>query len=93
MLDEPSCGLDTRETAAFARGALLRVVEERGCGILLVEHDMALVMSICAYIYVLDFGESDLRGHARRGRGQPDRAAAYLGSTDVTSIEAQEATL
>src|SRR5262249_1168353 len=55
MLDEPSSGLDSAETERF--GAVLqRVVAERGAGLLLVEHDMALVMDICEHIYVLDFG-------------------------------------
>ena len=73
MLDEPSSGLDHRETAAFAE-VLLRVVEERGCGILLVEHDVALVMSICAVHVRPRLRQTDLRGHARRGCCQPDRA-------------------
>jgi ABC-type branched-subunit amino acid transport system ATPase component len=92
MLDEPSSGLDHRETAAFAE-VLLRVIEERGCGILLVEHDVALVMSICAYIYVLDFGSLTFEGTPSEVAASPIVRAAYLGSTDVTSIEAQEATL
>ena len=56
ILDEPSSGLDHAETEALAR-ILRRTVVERGCGILLVEHDMSLVMNVCEYIYVLDFGE------------------------------------
>jgi ABC-type branched-subunit amino acid transport system ATPase component/branched-subunit amino acid ABC-type transport system permease component len=92
MLDEPSSGLDRYETAAFAE-VLLRVVEERGCGILLVEHDVALVMSICTYMYVLDFGSLIFEGTPTEVAASPIVRAAYLGSTDVTSIEAQEATL
>src|SRR5690606_15684864 len=46
LLDEPSSGLDSVETERF--GEILRqVVERRGCGILLVEHDMNLVMDVC----------------------------------------------
>jgi len=92
MLDEPSSGLDRYETAAFAE-VLLRVVEERGCGILLVEHDVALVMSICTYMYVLDFGSLIFEGTPAEVAASPVVRAAYLGSTAVTSIEAQEATL
>jgi len=92
LLDEPSSGLDRYETAAFAE-VLQRVVEERGCGILLVEHDVALVMSICAYVYVLDFGSLIFEGAPAAVASSPIVRAAYLGSTDVTSLEAQEATL
>ena len=73
LLDEPSSGLDRDETAQFG-DVLQRVVDERGCGILLVEHDMSLVMRVCTYIYVLDFGVLIFEGDADcRGR-QPDRA-------------------
>lgn len=53
LLDEPSSGLDKVETDRFGE-ILRRVVDQRGVGILLVEHDMSLVMQICEYIYVLD---------------------------------------
>jgi ABC-type branched-subunit amino acid transport system ATPase component/branched-subunit amino acid ABC-type transport system permease component len=79
LLDEPSSGLDHSETAAF--GALLqRVVAERGCGILLVEHDMSLVMEICSYIYVLDFGQVIFEGDPAAIMASPIVRQAYLGS-------------
>ena len=61
LLDEPSSGLDRSETTAFGE-ILRRVVAERGCAILLVEHDVGLVMRVCDYIYVLDFGELIFEG-------------------------------
>src|SRR5581483_8199733 len=61
LLDEPSSGLDHAESERF--GEILRsLVDERGVGILLVEHDMALVMTICDYLYVLDFGKPIFEG-------------------------------
>ena len=61
LLDEPWSGLDRDETERFAE-VLQQVVAQRGCGMLLVEHDMALVLDVCSYIYVIDFGAS-VRGH------------------------------
>src|SRR5579862_9471083 len=61
LLDEPSAGLDAREPDQFGR-ILTSVVQERHCGILLVEHDMSLVRSICDHVFVLDFGELIFEG-------------------------------
>jgi ABC-type branched-subunit amino acid transport system ATPase component/branched-subunit amino acid ABC-type transport system permease component len=79
LLDEPSSGLDPVETERFGE-TLLKVVESRGCGILLVEHDMALVLRICADIYVLDFGKMLFHGTPEEVRTSPVVQAAYLGS-------------
>ncbi len=92
LLDEPSSGLDRDETASFDE-VLRRVVDERGCGILLVEHDMSLVLNVCSYIYVLDFGKLIFEGDAATVAGSPVVQAAYLGSDAVAPIETQEATL
>jgi ABC-type branched-subunit amino acid transport system ATPase component/branched-subunit amino acid ABC-type transport system permease component len=92
MLDEPSSGLDRDESAAFGDG-LRRVVEERGCGILLVEHDFSLVMNVCSYIYVLDFGRLIFDGTPAQVASSPVVQAAYLGSPEVATQETQEATL
>jgi ABC-type branched-subunit amino acid transport system ATPase component/branched-subunit amino acid ABC-type transport system permease component len=78
ILDEPSSGLDRSETEALAR-ILRRTVAERGCGILLVEHDMSLVMNVCAYIHVLDFGRLLFQGDPRSVVASPVVQAAYLG--------------
>ncbi len=79
LLDEPSSGLDRDETARFGE-VLERVVAERGCGILLVEHDMSLVMRVCAYIYVLDFGRMVFHGTPAEVASSDIVRAAYLGS-------------
>jgi ABC-type branched-subunit amino acid transport system ATPase component/branched-subunit amino acid ABC-type transport system permease component len=92
LLDEPSSGLDQDETAAFDE-VLRRVVAERGCGILLVEHDMALVMNVCDYIYVLDFGRLIFDGDPASVASSPVVQAAYLGSDSVVPLDEQEAVL
>jgi ABC-type branched-subunit amino acid transport system ATPase component/branched-subunit amino acid ABC-type transport system permease component len=92
LLDEPSSGLDADETAAFDE-VLRHVVRQRGCGILLVEHDVNLVLSICNYIYVLDFGRLIFEGEPAAVAASPVVQAAYLGSPAVMSEQEQEATL
>jgi ABC-type branched-subunit amino acid transport system ATPase component len=79
LLDEPSSGLDAEETKAFG-DVLEAVVAERGCGILLVEHDMSLVMRICHWVHVLDFGRLIFEGTTDATRSSDEVRAAYLGS-------------
>jgi ABC-type branched-subunit amino acid transport system ATPase component len=79
LLDEPSSGLDNDETEAF--GQVLRdVVDARGSGILLVEHDMSLVMDICEYVYVLDFGQLIFSGTPEEVVDSEVVREAYLGA-------------
>ena len=78
LLDEPSSGLDKGETERF--GDILRSLVAEGRGLLLVEHDMSLVMSVCDYLYVLDFGEPLFDGTPAEVMDSPLVRAAYLGS-------------
>jgi ABC-type branched-subunit amino acid transport system ATPase component len=81
LLDEPSSGLDHDETERF--GEILRdLVDRRGVSILLIEHDMALVMSVCDYLYVLDFGTLIFEGTPAAVQASPVVRAAYLGDED-----------
>jgi ABC-type branched-subunit amino acid transport system ATPase component len=79
LLDEPSSGLDEEETDRFGQ-ILTTVVAERGLGILLVEHDMALVMAVCHHIYVLEFGHLIFQGSPAQVQASELVRAAYLGS-------------
>jgi ABC-type branched-subunit amino acid transport system ATPase component/ABC-type branched-subunit amino acid transport system permease subunit len=78
LLDEPSSGLDATETENFGE-ILKRVVDEMGVGLLLVEHDMALVQQTCEQVYVLDFGEMIFEGTAQKMLASEIVREAYLG--------------
>jgi branched-chain amino acid transport system ATP-binding protein len=93
LLDEPSSGLDETETVAF--GHLLAELAAEGRGVLMVEHDMDLVMSVCDEIHVLDFGRVIASGTSAAIRANPDVQRAYLGYSDAetqTDLPAVEVT-
>jgi ABC-type branched-subunit amino acid transport system ATPase component len=77
--------LDTAETADVV-GVLRRTVAERAVSLLVVEHDVALVMDLCEYIYVLDFGSLIAQGKPDEIRRDPAVRSAYLG-TETEELE------
>ena len=79
LLDEPAAGLDPTESEDL--GQRLRGVTDAGLPALLVDHDMSLVLGICDYIYVLDFGRLIAEGTPEQVRRDPNVLAAYLGSS------------
>jgi branched-chain amino acid transport system ATP-binding protein len=82
LMDEPAAGLPDNEVPDFA--AVVRAVrDDFEAGVLLIEHNMALVMSVCDRIHVLDEGRTLAAGTPAEIRGNLDVAAAYLGDTAV----------
>jgi branched-chain amino acid transport system ATP-binding protein len=84
LLDEPAAGLDSAESAWLGRRLL--AVRDSGVAILLVDHDMDLVMSVCDELVVLDFGKVIAVGPPREVLSNELVVAAYLGSV-VPSAE------
>ena len=78
LLDEPASGQSDTEREQFSR--LLRDLADDGLGILLVEHDMDLVMSVCQRIVVLNFGRVIADDTPASVRTNPAVMAAYLGT-------------
>ena len=73
LLDEPSSGLDVKETAALAE-RLAIVQQQHEFAVLLVEHDVEMVQSLVTRLYVLDFGTMIAVGTDRRRAGRRARA-------------------
>jgi branched-chain amino acid transport system ATP-binding protein len=79
LLDEPAAGLDTTESQVL--GEQLRGLPEVGLSVLLIDHDMGLVLSVCDYLYVLDFGRVIAEGTPADIRANPRVIQAYLGES------------
>jgi branched-chain amino acid transport system ATP-binding protein len=87
LLDEPAAGLPEAEVPGFA--AVVRTVrDEHGAGVLLIDHNMALIMDVCDRIQVLEQGETLADGTPAEIRANLDVAAAYLGESAVVEDEA-----
>ena len=79
LADEPAAGLTTPESIAL--GVRLLDVASEGVSILLIDHDMGLVLEVCDYIYVLEFGRIIAQGTSAEIRVNEAVVNAYLGSS------------
>ena len=86
LMDEPAAGLPEAEVPDFA-SVVRSVRDEHEAGVLLIDHNMALVMSVCDRIVVLDQGRTLADGTPAEIRGDLDVAAAYLGDSAVVEEE------
>ncbi|WP_327738387.1 ABC transporter ATP-binding protein [Streptomyces nojiriensis] len=79
LLDEPASGMSAPERARLAE-VVRRLAEREGCAVLLVEHNVAFVMELCARVVVLDLGTVLAEGTAAEVRANPLVREAYLGT-------------
>jgi branched-chain amino acid transport system ATP-binding protein len=78
LLDEPAAGLDTAESQILGR----HLRDFLGhMTVFLIDHDMGLVLNVCDYLYVLDFGRIIAEGTPAEIRSNPAVVAAYLGES------------
>jgi ABC-type branched-subunit amino acid transport system ATPase component/ABC-type branched-subunit amino acid transport system permease subunit len=83
LLDEPSSGIAQRETEALGP-LLLRIRDETGCGLLVIEHDMPLICSVSDRLLALELGHVVTIGKPDDVLRDPQVVASYLGTNDAT---------
>jgi branched-chain amino acid transport system ATP-binding protein len=89
MLDEPVAGMNPTETRELVE--LLLRLKQGGLTLLVVEHDMHFVMSLCDRITVLNFGRKVAEGNPRAIRENPTVIEAYLGSKIAERLKGSHA--
>ncbi|MGB8813802.1 MAG: ATP-binding cassette domain-containing protein [Paracoccaceae bacterium] len=89
LLDEPAAGMSAAEAADLA-ALIRRIATEMGCGVLLIEHNVGLVLSLCDHIVVLDSGAVIEAGDPAAIRASEKVRHAYMGTAAETNLPVLE---
>ncbi len=79
LLDEPAAGMSDAECDELM-GLIARIPTDFGCGVLLIEHNMRVIMGVCDRIHVIDGGRTIIEGTPQDIQTNPEVIRAYLGS-------------
>lgn len=88
LLDEPAAGMSDHEAHELSE-LIRRIVAEIGCGVLLIEHNVRMVLSTCESIYVLDSGEIIEHGSPEKIRSSEQVRHAYMGTQSNVDVGAE----
>ena len=89
LLDEPAAGMSAQEAADLS-ALIRRIAGEMGCGVLLIEHNVGLVLNLCDHIVVLDSGAVIETGDPAAIRGSEKVRHAYMGTAAETNLPVLE---
>ena len=82
LLDEPAAGLNSADVQDLIK--LIRWIhDEFKISIWMIEHQMAVVMSLCSWIKVIDFGKTIAEGTPEEIQNNPEVIKAYLGDDEI----------
>ncbi len=90
LLDEPAAGMSAHEADDLCN-IIARIVSEKGCGVLLIEHNIGLVLKTCDHIHVLDSGELIEEGDPDFIKASEKVRHAYMGTQGDVDISLEKA--